>query len=126
MEISKEQMVLDIKAGLRIGTEDYDLVIGDLIQEACDYCNLSLECIPAGLEPIVRKKAKGIIDYERVMGTGYHQEVSSIKEGDGSITWAQTEGNTRAGIYNLTETDKKALRRYRRLRGYAKPVCGDV
>ena len=86
---------------------------------ACDYCNRPIDCIPDELEPVLRKKVKGIIDYEAAVGTGFNPEVASIKEGDGSITWAQTEGNTKASIYELNDSDKRTLRRHRRLRGYA-------
>ena len=79
-----------------------------------------LECHdPDLLEPFVRKKFKGIIDYEAAKGTGYQQDISSIKEGDGSITYSTNGSNSREGIYGLSDTDKAALRRFRRLRGYA-------
>lgn len=32
---------------------------------------------------------------------------------------AQTEGNTKASIYGINESDRQTLRRYRRLKGYA-------
>ncbi len=117
--MDKDKMLNTIKTNLRLETADYDLMISDIILLACDYCNIPTDCIPDGLEPMLRKKAKGIIDYEAAVGVGYRPEVASIKEGDGSITWAQTEGNTKASIYGLNESDKKALRQYRRLRGYA-------
>ena len=116
--MNSNEMLQTVKQNLRLGTEDHDLIISDLILTVCDYCNLDPDCVPDILEPFVRKKAKGIIDYEAVEGTGYNPEIASIKEGDGSITWAQTEGNTKASIYGLSEADKKALRRHRRLRGY--------
>ena len=113
---------LEIKKAVKnnLGIEDdaRDLLISDVILTICDYCNLDQSCIPVLLEPFVRKKVKGIMDYEAVEGAGYNPEVSSIKEGDGSITWALTEGNTKASIYGLSESDKKGLRRLRRLRGY--------
>lgn len=113
-----EEMVEKIKENLRLQTEDYNLRIEDWVVLVCDYCSLDPQCIPPILEPIIRKKVKGIIDYETANGTGYQPEVASIKEGDGSITWAQTEGNTKASIYGLSDSDKAALRRHRRLRGY--------
>lgn len=64
------------------------------------------------------KKVKGIIDYEAVKGTGYQQDISAIKEGEGSITYATGGSNSRDGIYGLTDADKSSLRRFRRLRGY--------
>ncbi len=113
---------LEIKKAVKnnLGLEDdtRDLLISDVILTICDYCNLDQSCIPELLEPFVRKKVKGIMDYEAVEGAGYNPEVSSIKEGDGSITWALTEGNTKASINGLSESDKKGLRRHRRLRGY--------
>ncbi|MFR2900244.1 hypothetical protein [Hungatella sp.] len=124
--MNRKEMLQTVKQNLRLGTEDYDLIISDLILTVCDYCNLDPDCVPDILEPFVRKKAKGIIDYEAVEGNGYNPEIASIKEGDGSITWAQTEGNTKASIYGLSESDKAGLRRHRRLRGYAKPVCKNV
>ena len=117
--MTKSEMVTMIKTNLGIKDDKRDLIISDIVLSACDYCNMPTDCIPEELEPVLRKKVKGIIDYETAVGTGYHPEVASIKEGDGSITWAQTEGNTKVSIYELNETDKRALRRHRRLRGYA-------
>ena len=124
--MNRKEMLQTVKQNLRLGTEDHDLIISDRILTVCDYCKLDPDCVPDILEPFVRKKAKGIIDYEAVEGNGYNPEIASIKEGDGSITWAQTEGNTKASIYGLSESDKAGLRRHRRLRGYAKPVCKNV
>ena len=116
--MDKEKMVDEIKRNLRLETADHDLMISDVILMACDFCNIHTDCIPEEMEPTLRKKVKGIIDYENAVGTGYRPEVASIKEGDGSITWAQTEGNTKVSIYELNDSDKRALRRHRRLRGY--------
>ena len=115
-----------VKNNLGIQDDKSDLLISDVILMVCDYCNLEPDCIPDILEPFVRKKAKGIIDYEAAEGTGYNPEIASIKEGDDGITWAQTEGNTKASIYGLSANDEASLRRHRRLRGYAKPVCKTV
>ena len=117
--MTKSEMEIKIKKNLDIQDDKRDLAISDIVLMACDYCNIPTDCIPEELEPILRKKVKGVMDYEAAVGTGYHPEVASIKEGDGSITWAQTEGNTKASIYELNDTDKRALRRHRRLRGYA-------
>lgn len=124
MTVSEMQEKVKCNLDLKDGTRD--LLISDVILDVCDYCNLNLECIPDILEPVIRKKLKGIIDYEAANGTGYQPEVKSIKEGNGTIEWAQTEGNTRASIYCLSEADKKALRRHRRLRGYVQPICENV
>lgn len=116
--MTASEMLETVKKNLKIEDDSQDLVISDVILAVCDYCNLSQECIPDILEPIIRRKIKGIVDYEAANGTGYQPEVASIKEGDGTITWAQTEGNTKASIYGLSDSDKAALRRHRRLRGY--------
>ena len=116
--MTASEMLETVKKNLKIEDDSQDLVISDVILTVCDYCNLSQECIPDILEPVIRRKIKGIMDYEAANGTGYQPEVASIKEGDGSITWAQTEGNTKATIYGLSDSDKAALRRHRRLRGY--------
>ena len=116
--MTASEMLETVKKNLKIKDDSQDLAISDVILAVCDYCNLSQECIPDILEPVIRKKMKGILDYEEANGTGYQPEVASIKEGDGTITWAQTEGNTKATIYGLSDSDKEALRRHRRLRGY--------
>ena len=116
--MTASEMLETVKKNLKIEDDSQDLVISDVILTVCDYCNLSQECIPDILEPVIRRKIKGIMDYEAANGTGYQPEGASIKEGDGTITWAQTEGNTKASIYGLSDSDKAALRRHRRLRGY--------
>lgn len=116
--MTTSEMVETIKRKLKIEDNERDLTISDVILMVCDYCNLQTDRIPDELELFIRQKVKGIVDYEEVNGSGYVRETESIKEGDGSITWAQTEGNTRATIYGLSESDKRALRRHRRLRGY--------
>ena len=117
--MTKTEMLAAVKANLNIDDDMRDLGISDVILHVCDYCNLSQDDIPDLPEPFVRKKFKGIIDYETAKGTGYQQDISSIKEGDGTITYATDSGNSREGIYGLSDSDKTALRRFRRLRGYA-------
>lgn len=107
-----------VKENLKLTGDTRDLDISDVILSVCDYCNLNQEELPELLEPYIRKKVKGIIDYETIKGTGYQQDIASIKEGDGSITYVTGGSNSREGIYGLTDADKTALRRFRRLRGY--------
>lgn len=114
--MTMEEMALSIQSKLNIVDDTMYQTIMDVIAEVMDFCNC--DELPDVLEPFVRKKVKGIMDYEAVNGTGYHPEVTSIKEGDGSITWARTDGNTKASIYGLSDGDKAMLRRHRRLRGY--------
>ena len=104
------EMLEKVKSNLKIKDDTRDLSISDVILEVCDYCNLDQEKLPERLEPFIRKKVKDAMDYEAVKGTGYQQDIASIKEGDGS--------NSREGVYGLSDADKTVLRRYRRLRGY--------
>lgn len=122
--MDKDTMLEIIKKNLRMDTGDYDLVICDLITDVCSYCNLHPSRIPDDLESVVRRKAKGIMDYEAANGTGYIKDIASIKEGDGTITFAA--GATKDAVYNWSARDRAILKRFRRLRGYVKPVCNDV
>ena len=112
------EMLDKVKQNLKIEDETQDLNISDVILFVCEYCNISTEDIPDALERIIRKKAKGIMDYEMVTGSGFSQDITSIKEGDGTITYATSGANGKEGIYGLSDSDKAALRLYRRLRGY--------
>lgn len=116
--MTKSKMLIAVKNNLKLQDDTRDLDISDVILSICDYCNLDPDCLPELLEPVIRKKVKGIIDYEAVKGTGYQQDISAIKEGDGSITYATGGSNGRDGIYGLSDADKSSLRRFRRLRGY--------
>ena len=107
-----------VKENLKLTDDTRDLDISDVIFNVCDYCNLNQNELPELLEPYIRKKVKGNINYETVKGTGYQQDIASIKEGDGSVTYVTGGSNSREGIYGLTDADKTALRRFRRLRGY--------
>ena len=107
-----------VKENLKLTDDTRDLDISDVIFNVCDCCNLNQNELPELLEPYIRKKVKGIINYETVKGTGYQQDIASIKEGDGSVTYVTGGSNSREGIYGLTDADKTALRRFRRLRGY--------
>ena len=113
------EMLEKVKLNLKIEDDTRDLRICDIILSVCDYCNLEQDKLPELLEPFIRKKVKDVMNYETAKGTGYQQDIASIKEGDGSITYATSGSNSREGIYGLSDADKTVLRRYRRLRGYA-------
>lgn len=115
--MTKEEMLLKVKSNLKLKDDTQDLAISDVIQDTCAYCNLQSR-LPEEMEPIIRRKVKAIMEYEAANGAGYAREIQSIKEGDGTITYAQTDGNTRATIYGLGREDKVQLRRFRRLKGY--------
>lgn len=115
--MTKKEMLLEVKSNLKLKDDAQDLAISDVIQDACTYCNLQ-GSLPVEMEPIIRRKVKAIMDYEVANGSGFVREIQSIKEGDGTITYAQTDGNTRVTIYGLSIDDKTQLRRFRRLKGY--------
>ena len=117
--MTESEMVVLVKKNLNLEDDARDLTISDIVLMVRNYCNLPADQLHAELEPFIRRKVKGIMDYEAVRGPGFNPEVASIKEGDGSITFAQTDGNTRASIYGLSASDKSVLRRFRRLSGYA-------
>ena len=108
-----EEMLALVKERLKIEDDSKDLLIEDVIRECLSYCNLKEP--PAELEPFIRRKVKAIIDYEAETGGNTVFDVTSIKEGDTSITY-NTDEVSRETIYGLSEKDKQALMRFRRLR----------
>lgn len=116
--MTESEMLTKVKQNLKIEDETQDLTISDIILLVCEYCNINAERIPDALERIIRGKVKGIMDYETVTGNGFSQDIASIKEGDGTITYATSGTNGKEGIYGLSDSDKTALRLHRRLRGY--------
>lgn len=111
--MSIEEMLTKVKSNLKIEDDSKDLIITDIIQECLNYCNLKEP--PAELEPFIRRKVKTIIDYEAETGGSSAFDVTSIKEGDTSITY-NTDEVSRETIYGLSKKDKQALMRFRRLR----------
>ena len=111
--MSTEGMLELVKAQLQIEDDSRDLLITDVIQECLSYCNLKEP--PAELEPFIRRKIKTILDYEAENGANAVFDVQSIREGDVSITY-NTNEVSRETIYGLSDKDKQALMRFRRLR----------
>lgn len=114
--MTTEEMVTLVKTNLAITDASKDLIISDVITKAKVYCNIV--DLPDAMEPFIRKKVKNRIDYEEKNGSGYAPEVTSIHEGDGSLTFAAGGSFSREGIYGLSDEDKHDLRPFRRLRGY--------
>ena len=108
-----EEMLELVKERLQIEDDSRDLLISDVIQECLSYCNLKEA--PEEIEPFIRKKVKTIIDYETENGSNNVFDVTSIKEGDTSITY-NTDEVSRETIYGLSDQDKQILARFRRLR----------
>ena len=109
----KEELRELVKSNLKIDDDTKDLIIDDVIQEVLNYCNLKE--VPEAIEPFIRKKVKTIINYETENGSNNVFDVKSIKEGDTSITY-NTDEVSRETIYGLSDSDKKALQQFRRLR----------
>ena len=57
--MDRTEMMAEVKKNLKLLDGAQDLVISDTILAVCDYCNLSQDCIPDILEPVIRKKVKG-------------------------------------------------------------------
>lgn len=110
----KEELIVLVKTNLVIEDETKDLIISDIIQEAMNYCNLTE--LPESIEPFMRKKVQSVINYELENGTTSVFDVKSIKEGDTSITYNVDDKISKETIYGLSDKDKKALQRFRRLR----------
>ena len=108
-----EEMLELVKERLGIEDDSKDLLIEDVIHECLSFCNLKEP--PVELEPFIRWKVKTILDYEAETGGNAVFDVKSIKEGDTSITY-NTDEVSRETIYGLSEKDKQALMRFRRLR----------
>lgn len=110
--MSREEFIVKVKENLRIDDDSKDLMISDFLQDVLNYTNL-IE-IPIDLEPFIRKKIKGIMDYEAENGTDSVFDVKSIKEGDTSITY--NEDVSKQTVYGLSKDDKKRLQEFRRRR----------
>lgn len=103
-----------VKTNLNIEDESRDLAIEDIIQEVINYCNLTE--LPNAIEPYIRKKVKGIIDYEVENGTSSVFDVKQVSELDTTTVYHIDANNSKAAIYGLSQEDKKRLQIFRRLR----------
>lgn len=109
-----QELISKVKERLKIEDTSKDILIEDVIQEALNYCNLKE--LPEELEPFIRKKVQGIINYEAENGTAVVFDVKSIKEGDTSITYNVDEKTSKETVYGLSNEDKKRLQVFRRLK----------
>jgi len=112
--MTKDELVALVKVKLNIQDTSKDIVISDIIQNALNYCNLKE--LPVDLEPFIRKKVKGIINYEAENGNTSVFDIKSIKEGDTSITYNVDEKTSKDMIYGLSKQDQTELNAFRRLR----------
>lgn len=112
--MSTEDLIALVKKNLKINDDTKDLIIKDVIQDALNHCNLKE--LPGELEPFIRKKTKGIINYEAENGTNTVFDVKSIKEGDTSITYNVDDKTSKEAVYGLSKDDKRVLQQFRRTR----------
>jgi len=112
--VTKTELIALVKSNLGPAGAGKDLIIGDAIQEALNYCNLAE--LPEALEPYIRRKSQSIINYEAENGTTSVFEIKSIKEGDTSITYNVDEKVSKETIYGLSDKDKATLKAFRRTR----------
>lgn len=117
--MNRAELEETIKKNLSI--EGDNLVISDAITLSLEYCNLSDDNITSNIEPVIRRKAKSILEYEAKLSANPMlnasiYDVKSISEGDSSISYNVDVNNSKDSIYDLTDADKRALRKFRRLR----------
>jgi len=112
--VLKTELVALVKENLNISDTTKDLIIGDVIQEALNYCNLAE--LHVEIEPYIRKKVKSIVNYETENGTASSFDIKTIKEGDTSITYNVDESTSKDTVYGLSDKDKKSLQVFRRTR----------
>lgn len=117
--MTKAELTALIQTNLSITNKD--LIVSDAIILSAEYCNLDIDNLPENIEPVIRRKVKSIIDYEtkiasNPMLSASAYDVKSITEGDSSITYNVDDNHSKDTIYDLSETDKRALRKFRRLR----------
>lgn len=115
--MTKEEMILLVKRNLDLTDDTKDLIISDFIILVLEYCNRT--DLPNNSEPFIRKKIRGILDYEARNGDGaLNPTIASIREGDESITYHIGESDTKDGIYGFTKEDKHYLNKFRKVRNY--------
>jgi hypothetical protein len=103
-----------IKKHLKITDESQDMNITDRISDVVNYCNIG-EDIPLTLEPFLRRKVKDVMIFETFAIPGPF-DVKSKTAGDTTTSYAVDENHSKETIYGLSESDKKVLNAFRRLR----------
>lgn len=119
--MTKERMILYVKDNLMamgVTDQNMELFISDALTSAITYCNLGND-IPEEMEPYLRRKVKNMINYQSADRKGTPSNIASIKEGDGAITFFYDASNTEEAVFGLSDSDKKQLKAFRRLKGYA-------
>lgn len=115
--MTKDEMFLLVKRNASIEVNIKDSIISDFIISVLEYCNRT--DLPENIEPFIRKKIKGIIAYEDKAENGLlNPNITSIREGDESISYHISEADTKDGIYGFTKEDKAYLSKFRKVRNY--------
>lgn len=118
--MDKATTIATVKANLNITGTDRDLLIGDIWQNVVSYINWKDNegsyVMPDELEPLVRAKTKGVIDYETAFGSGNVIDVVSQTEGECSWTFNVSGASSRDSIYGFSNSDFGRLNMFRKLR----------
>lgn len=118
--MDKATTIATVKANLNITGTDRDLLIGDIWQNVVNYINWKNNegsyVMPEELEPLVRAKTKGVIDYETSFGTGQVLDVASQTEGECSWTYNVSGTSSRDSVYGFSTSDFGKLNAFRKLR----------
>lgn len=109
--MDKDTIIDVVKARLDIADTSRDLLISDIYDNAIGYMNLPE--LPNELEPLIRAKVQGIMNYEAQFGEGNMLDVTAQTEGKCSWTYNINGDNCREGIYGFTTRDFQQLKRYR-------------
>jgi len=118
--MDKATTIATVKANLNITGTDRDLLIGDIWQNVVNYINWKNNegsyVMPEELEPLVRAKTKGVIDYEASFGSGNVLDVASQTEGECSWTFNISGASSRDSVYGFSNSDFGRLNMFRKLR----------
>ena len=112
-------MLENIKLLLNITDNKHDnmilLYISKVSTMVIDYCNVNELCL--GLESFIEDKVVSIMKPTITGGTQNTVEIKSISRGDTKIEYNVSEAvQTSSNGVNLTDSDKKILNTYRKVR----------
>ena len=107
-----DEVVARVKTNLSL--TEYDDEIADLAVMILNYCNLT--DFPTELLPLIKRKIRTLVAYEKEVGTDAVYDVVSQSEGDVSWSFNISEDNCKEAVYGLTAKDKSQLQAFRRTR----------
>lgn len=112
--MDKDTTIQTVKTNLQLTDNTRDQLIGDIWQNTVNYINW--EGVPEELEPFVRSKVKGVIDYEAQFGAGNVLDVVSQTEGKCSWTFNISGTSSIDSVYGFSKSDFGRLNTFRKLR----------